>query len=103
MSYEPAVASFILVGMVGGAAMVMNASYGWEISHELAKVTDHWTLPVVVRSYDGDAKARERLAKEAEILRGHGYAAALPEATRRPDARPDALPSARIVIAYQLS
>jgi hypothetical protein len=77
MSYDPALISFILVGLVGGVAVVMSASSGWEISHELARATDGWTAPLVVRSYPNEAAARERASREASVLEGHGYRAVL--------------------------
>ncbi|HEX4896777.1 MAG TPA: hypothetical protein VFV53_00300 [Candidatus Limnocylindrales bacterium] len=77
MAYDPALFSFILVGVVGGVAVVMNASSGWEVSHELAQATDTWTAPVVTRSYRNDATARARIAREAAVLLGHGYRAVL--------------------------
>jgi hypothetical protein len=77
MAYDPALFSFIIVGVVGGVAVVMNASSGWEVSHELARATDTWTAPVVTRTYRNDATARARIAREAAVLSGHGYRAVL--------------------------
>ena len=77
MAYDPALLSFIIVGVVGGVALVMNASSGWEVSHELARATDTWTAPVVTRTYRNDATALASIAKEAEVLNGHGYRAVL--------------------------
>lgn len=114
MAYDPAVASFILVGMVGGVALVMNASSGWEITHELVHATDHWTVPVVIRSYGTTAKAKERRSQEAAILHVHGYEAALQRGAGDPvkpgngPATGDrtvvaiADPTEKIVIAYRL-
>ena len=73
MAYDPALISFIIVGVVGGVAVVMNASSGWEVSHELARATDTWTAPVVTRTYRNDATARARISREAAVLHGHGY------------------------------
>jgi hypothetical protein len=77
MAYDPALISFIIVGVVGGVAVVMNVSSGWEVSHELARATDTWTAPVVTRSYRNDATARARISREAAVLHGHGYRAVL--------------------------
>ena len=77
MAYDPVLISFIMVGLVGGVAVVMNASSGWEISHELARATDTWTAPVVTRSYRNDATARTRISTEAAVLSSHGYRAVL--------------------------
>ena len=77
MAYDPALISFIIVGVVGSVAVVMNASSGWEVSHELARATDTWTAPVVTRSYRNDATARARISREAAVLLGHGYRAVL--------------------------
>jgi hypothetical protein len=77
MAYDPALLSFIIVGVVGGVAVVMNVSSGWEISHELARATDTWTAPVVTRSYRNDATARARISTEAAVLGSHGYRAVL--------------------------
>jgi hypothetical protein len=77
MAYDPALISFIIVGVVGGVAVVMNVSSGWEVSHELARATDTWTAPVVTRSYRNDATARARISSEAAVLHGHGYRAVL--------------------------
>lgn len=77
MAYDPALLSFIIVGVVGGVAVVMNASSGWEVSHELARATDTWTAPVVTRRYRNDATARARISTEAAVLSSHGYQAVL--------------------------
>ena len=77
MAYDPALLSFIIVGVVGGVAVVMNASSGWEVSHELARATDAWTAPVVTRTYRNDATARARISTEAAVLGSHGYRAVL--------------------------
>jgi hypothetical protein len=74
MAYEPALVSFILAGTVGGLALVMSLSADWEVTHELARATQGWTLVMVSRTYDGaDAKAGPRASKEASILVAHGY------------------------------
>jgi hypothetical protein len=77
VAYDPALTSFIIVGVVGGVAVVMSAAPGWETSHELARATDGWTAPVVTRSYRNDSTARVRESREAAILQGHGYEAIL--------------------------
>ena len=77
MAYDPALLSFIIVGVVGGVAVVMSASPGWEVSHELARATDAWTAPVVTRTYRNDATARARISTEAAVLSSHGYRAVL--------------------------
>jgi hypothetical protein len=77
VAYDPALTSFIIVGLVGGVAVVMSASSGWETSHELARATDGWTAPVVTRSYPDEASARPRLTNEAAVLESHGYRAVL--------------------------
>jgi hypothetical protein len=71
--YEPAILAFILVAIVGGVAVIMGISADWEVSHDLSQATDRWTQPVVVRRYDGGSAGRHLAAKEASILRGHGY------------------------------
>jgi hypothetical protein len=73
MAYDPALTSFIIVGVVGGVAVVMNASSGWEITHELARASDRWTSPYVIRRYRNDSTAQERASKEAAVLQAHGY------------------------------
>ena len=73
MAYDPALTSFIIVGVVGGVAVVMNASAGWEITHELARASDRWTSPYVIRRYRNDSTAPERASKEAAVLQAHGY------------------------------
>lgn len=77
MAYDPALISFILVGVVGGVAVIMNASSSWELTHELARATDTWTVPVVTRSYRDDAPGQARISREAAVLHGHGYRAVL--------------------------
>lgn len=107
MAYDPALTSFIIVGIVGGVAVVMSAAPGWESSHELERVTDGWTAPVVSRTYTVDEPARERLRREAAILEGHGYRAVLRRevdgapATGEPPAEPMSGPA--IVITYRLA
>jgi hypothetical protein len=105
VAYDPALLSFILAGVVGGVAVVMSASPGWEASHELSRATDHWTAPLVTRRYPIDAGARERLAREAAILEAHGYEAVHRRLDGpRPASPDDEAPSAdRIVITYHLS
>jgi len=115
MAYDPALISFIIVGVVGSVAVVMNASSGWEISHELARATDTWTAPVVTRRYRNDTTARARISREAEVLRGHGYRAVLqregagdytPANGAARGARSDrdgTLPAGIIVITYDLA
>ncbi|NJD28540.1 MAG: hypothetical protein FIA92_09610 [Chloroflexi bacterium] len=71
--YEPAIIAFILVAIVGGIAVIMGISADWEVSHELSRVTDRWTQPVVVRRYDGGPAGRQLAQKEAAILGDHGY------------------------------
>ena len=104
MAYEPAIVSFILVGTIGGVAVIMNASSGWEISHDLSRLTQRWTLRQVIRTYGTDARARERRAREADILQSHGYTSMeMPEGTLA--ARGSDIPTGsggRIVIVYQL-
>ena len=70
MAYEPALTSFILVGVVGGVALVMNLSADWEVTHELSRATDAWTR---ARSYDNKPSAQRRASQEAAILLAHGY------------------------------
>ena len=115
MAYDPALTSFIIVGLVGGVAVVMSASSGWETSHELARATDGWTAPVVTRRYRNDATASVRVSREAAILHDHGYAAVLRRATAgepvsgdangtlAPDGGSDAVASGSIVITYHLA
>ena len=73
MAYDPALTAFIIVGIVGGVAVVMSAAPGWETSHELDRATDGWTVPVVSRTYRDSTSARQRRAREVAILEGHGY------------------------------
>jgi hypothetical protein len=73
MAFDPAVTSFVLVGVVGGLAIFLNASSDWEVARELARETDGWTAPLLVRRYRTDAAARRRAWREAGVLRGHGY------------------------------
>jgi hypothetical protein len=73
VSYEPAIIAFILVAIVGGVAVIMGISADWEVSHDLARATDRWTQPVLVRRYDGGPGGRRVAEKEAAILGGHGY------------------------------
>ncbi len=77
MAYDPMLASAILVGVVGGVAVFLNLTSDWEITRELARATDGWTAPLVVRSYRDDSKARERVSREAALLLGRGYRAGL--------------------------
>lgn len=95
MAYDPALTAFILAGMVGGAALVMNASSDWEIAHELATATNRWTAPIVVRSYE-DSPARHRRAREAAILQAHGY-----EAER--DGDPKRIAPDRVAVTFRLA
>lgn len=106
MAYDPALTSFIIVGLVGGVAVVMSAAPGWEASHDLARATDDWTAPVVSRTYASDARARQRLRREASILEGHGYRAILRREVSGalPTGASPASPSdPAIVITYRLS
>lgn len=121
MAYDPAVASFIIVGVVGGLAAFLNASSDWEVSTELSRATDGWTAPVVTRRYGRGASARERISKEAEVLGGHGYRPALrrttsgevmpggvadgvgPGAPGVLGARAEPEPDETILVTYQLS
>jgi hypothetical protein len=111
VAYDPALLSFILAGVVGGVAVVMSASTGWETSHELSRATDHWTAPVVTRRYPNDATAQQRVAREAAVLEAHGYRAVQrrldgPGSTSSGDDPPPgdaAPPAARIAITYSLS
>jgi hypothetical protein len=73
VAYDPALTAFIIVGIVGGVAVVMSAAPGWETSHELDRATDGWTVPVVSRTYRDSTSARQRRAREVAILEGHGY------------------------------
>jgi hypothetical protein len=100
VAYDPSLTSFIIVGIVGGVAVVMNASSEWEISHELSRATDNWRALQVVRSY-GDNPAAERMAsREAAILEAHGYR---PMATGGRSVVPDTLPSGGTAITYSLA
>ncbi len=115
MAYDPALISFIIVGVVGGVAVVMNASSGWEVSHELARATDTWTAPVVTRTYRNDATARVRISREAAVLHDHGYQAVLrreiggdpapgnSEATDGPADQPGPQAGGTIIITYDLA
>jgi hypothetical protein len=85
MPYEPAIIAFILVAIVGGMAVIMGISADWEVSHDLSRVSERWTQPVVVRRYDGGPAGRHLAVKEGSILRDHGYqpsGAGLPAETR---------------------
>jgi len=114
VAYDPTVTAFILAGVVGAVAVVLGASSDWEATDELARATDRWTSPWLVRTYARDGGAGKRLAAEAAILRAHGYAIAfqrgvdgpgLPvdEAETMADAEPTiGPPRGRIVVTYQL-
>ncbi len=73
MPFEPAVIAFILVAIVGGVAVIMGISADWEVSHDLSRITERWTQPVVVRRYDGGSAGRRLADREGAILREHGY------------------------------
>jgi len=115
MAYDPALLSFIIVGVVGGVAVVMNASSGWEVSHELARATETWTVSVVTRTYRNDATARARISTEAAVLSSHGYRAVLRrevggdpvaaggEATDGPAGQSGSQAGGTIVITYDLA
>jgi len=77
VAYDPALTSLIIVGTFGSLAAFLNISADWEISGELSRVTDRWTAPLVVRTYRDDATAQRRVAREAAVLREHGYQAVL--------------------------
>ena len=77
MAYDPMLASAILVGVVGGVAVVLNLTSDWEITRELASATDGWTAALVVRSYRDDSTAQEKVAREAALLQARGYRARL--------------------------
>lgn len=108
MAYDPYLTSFILVGIVGGVAVIMSTSADWEVTFELARATNRWTRVVVVRRYDNDAPSQTRLSKEATILQAHGYKALLRRLMTIGDVDIDADaatpndPSAKIVVTYQL-
>ena len=70
MAYDPMLASAILVGVVGGVAVFLNLTSDWEITRELARATDGWTAPLVVRSYRDDSKARERVVEGGRAAPG---------------------------------
>jgi hypothetical protein len=71
--YDPALTAFIMAGVVGGIAVVMNVTSDWEVTFELARATDRWTAPVITRSYADAPTKRERRSREAAILGAHGY------------------------------
>jgi hypothetical protein len=114
LAYDPALLSFIIVGVVGGVAVVLNVSSDWEITRELARATEGWTAPIVVRRYRDDSTLQQKVAREAAVLRGHGYEAV---ARRRqigdldpgragthdgPSGDADAPPTAKVFITYHL-
>ncbi|MEW5992741.1 MAG: hypothetical protein AB1736_15545 [Chloroflexota bacterium] len=103
VAYDPTLTSFIIVGLVGGVAVVMSVAPGWEASHELARATDDWTLPVVTRTYGNDARASQRLSREGAILEGHGYRVALRREERTAVTVGDGRSRLTIVITYRLS
>jgi len=115
LAYDPALLSFIIVGVVGGVAVVMNVSSDWEVARELAHETDSWTAPIVVRGYRDDSTLQQKVAREAAVLRDHGYQAVLrrrqigelePGRARTSDGRRGEAgtpPIARIFITYQLA
>jgi hypothetical protein len=104
VAYDPALTSFIIVGVVGGVAVVMSAAPGWETSHELARATDGWTAPVVSRSYPHDPRSRQRLKREAAVLEGHGYRAVLRRGVGGdPEAPAETAADATIVVTYRLA
>ena len=73
MAYDPTLTSFIIVGVVGGLAAFLNVSSEWELTRELARATDSWTSPLVVRRYRNDSATRQTRSREAAVLQGHGY------------------------------
>jgi hypothetical protein len=73
VTYDPVVTSFIMVGVVGGVALVLNVTSDWEVTFELARATDRWTAPLVTRNYDDASTRPQRRSKEASILGAHGY------------------------------
>lgn len=75
MTADPGLTAIILVAIVGTVAIVMSASSDWEVRHELARETDRWTAPLIVRRYD--AGARRRRMDEAAVLQTHGYTAVM--------------------------
>jgi hypothetical protein len=89
--YEPPIIAFILVAIVGGLAVIMGISADWELSHELSHATDRWTQPVVVRRYEDGPSGRERAAREAALLRAHGYQSSGPGFPNAPRAGQTAL------------
>lgn len=74
VAYDPALTSFIVVAVVGGAAAVLNVSSEWELAYELSRATERWTRLEVVRVY-GPAMPPDRPAREAAMLEAHGYEA----------------------------
>jgi hypothetical protein len=77
MPHDPIFSSFLIVAVVGGLLIFLNLTSEWGITSELARATDDWTAPLVVRSYRDDAKAREKVAREAVLLQARGYRARL--------------------------
>ena len=77
MTYESSVIALIAVSVVFAVAIFLNLSSDWEVARDLARATDRWTAPLVIRRYHSDAKARRRLWAESGLLRRHGYAAEL--------------------------
>ena len=75
MTADPGLTAIILVAIVGTVAIVMSASSDWEVRHELARETDRWTAPLIVRRYD--AGGRRRRMDEAAVLQAHGYTAVM--------------------------
>ncbi len=73
MAYDPTLTSFIIVGVVGGLAAFLNVSSEWELTRELARATDSWTSPLVVRRYRNNSTTRQTRSREAAVLHGHGY------------------------------
>jgi hypothetical protein len=115
LAYDPALLSFIIVGVVGGVAFVLNVSSDWDVARELSRETDGWTAPLVVRGYRDDASMERAVAREAAVLRDHGYRAV----TRRrqigeldpgragirdgPGGDADTAPTAKVFITYHLA
>lgn len=85
MTVDPTVTALILTGVTFAIAIFLNITSDWEVAGELARATDRWTAPLVIRRYRNDATTRRRLWAESSLFRRHGYRPQL-HRSRRDDA-----------------
>ena len=73
MTYDPSVTALLIVGVIFAVTVFLNISSDWEVAGELARATDRWTAPLVIRRYRNDPTTRRRLWAESGVFRRHGY------------------------------